>query len=783
MTLRRILALSFLLACGLPLLVFWLWPHSTALEAELERARERHLVLAQAAAETLSVYQENVTATFAAIVSSIDRGADLSFAGDLLESQAFSHFCVIDAETGQLLRGFSPAGVKLPDRVPPELLDELKRRIAEGTPPLSEVWIGAGGDPQFLLAQALGDRIVFASVNGSFLKRIADKIVFGQGGHMAIIDAAGRIIAHPNPAWVREARDLGRVESIRQLLDARTPGIRVFFSPALNENVVAGVASVGGSGWHVLVPQPVSEVHATIVAGRKSAILVFSSGLALSALVAIAAAAFISRPLNEVAAAAEKMAAGEEGIAVGEMSRFAPSELRALGVSFNRMARRIERTLERVTSLARQDPLTGLLNKRSFEEAARRWLDTAGQGGELSLLLFDLDNLKTINDVYGHAAGDSAIEAVARGLQAAFPPPCLVSRAGGDEFQVLGPREEHFALRRKLAPLVSGLPVEIGPDVAGVLKVACSIGVAHSGPGPAAALEQLVNRADEAMYLAKERASGLQVYQSAMHGRTQRRLGLSALLKRDVEEAKVGAVFQPVFCARTGAPVGFETLARWQDSGFVAVPPQEFLGLARDASLLNELDCCIRRQACALARALRDQGSPVQVSVNVTAPALARADFLDRFRADLDQAGLGPRDIAVEVTETIFHDRHGLAVDTLSRLAGTGIAIHLDDFGKGFSAHGLLPLCKFEGIKIDLRFAGDPLADPKAATIVGSLARLGADLGLAVTMEGIETERERQFALGLGAQRLQGFLHARPMGHAAALDLLRDPKLSEAASM
>ncbi len=778
MTLRRTLALSFLVACGLPLLVFWLWPHSTALESELELARERHLVLAQAAAETLAVYQENVEATFSAIVSAMETDSDLSYADELLETQAFSHFCLVDAETGKLIKAFSPSGRTFKPQVPPGLLAELNRRAAAGTSGLSKVWTGSPGEPQFLLVRQLGSRIVFASVNVGFLQRVADKIVFGRGGHMAILDAAGRVIAHPNPDWVREAKDLSRIPAIGSLIEPGAPEVMVFHSPALEQDVLAGVAAVGSSGWHVLVPQPVAEVHAVIRAGRISAMLVFSAGLALSALVAIATATFLSRPLGEVAGAAEKMARGAEGISVRDMPRFIPSELRALGASFNKMARRIDASMARVSALARLDPLTGLLNKRSFAEAARLRLEAARGADGASLVLLDLDNLKTVNDVYGHAIGDRAIETVARALLAAFPPPCLVARAGGDEFIVLAPHMEDPELQGRLAPVTSGLTMPAGPEGLVAVKTACSAGVAHSGPGEAATLEQLVNRADEAMYLAKERAAGVHVYQSSMRARTHRRLGLAAKLKQDIEEARIGAVFQPIFSAATGMPVAFETLARWEDGNCVPVPPDEFLGIARDAALISELDRCVRRRACRFARALRSQGTPMPVSVNVTAPDLVRADFLDRFHADLEEAGLDTRDITVEVTETIFHDRKGLAVGTLARLSEAGIAIHLDDFGKGFSAHGLLPLCMFEGVKIDMNFAGDPLTDQRAGTIVGSLSRLGTDLGLLVTLEGIETSAQRDFALAQKAARLQGFLHARPFGHDQALAMMRDNSIA-----
>ena len=190
----------------------------------------------------------------------------------------------------------------------------------------------------------------------------------------------------------------------------------------------------------------------------------------------------------------------------------------------------------------------------------------------------------------------------------------------------------------------------------------------------------------------------------------------------------------------------------------------------------------MRRESFAFARELRDRGAHLPVSVNVTAPDLARADFMDRFDADLHDAGLDSSHVTVEVTETIFDDCCGLAVKTIARLAETGAQVQIDDFGKGFSSHGLLPCNSFTGVKIDLRFAGDPMRDEKAKAIVTSLIQLGTQLGLTVTLEGIENEGEREFALRCGVDRVQGFLYARPMYRAQALEMLWRPKLASVAS-
>jgi len=773
MTLRKTLALSLLLACGLPLLVFWLWPHSRALEAELQRAHERHLVLAQAAAETLDVYQINVEAAFSSIVDGVRDGADLSFVAALLEAQSFSHFCIVDKASGRVLEAFSLTGRAFPEVLPADLFAELARRVTQSPPQLNEVWLGQKGGPQFLLVEDLGDRYVFASVNGSFLERIANSVSFGEKGHMAILDAQGRVIAHPNPAWVAVGKDMLAIPNIAALYERQTPEVLMFHSPALNEDVVAGAAPVGASDWRVLVPQPVSEVQATVVAGRKSASFVFSAGLVLSAIVAMGAAAMLSRPLQNLARAADDIARGAEGVVVPSPPRYVPFELRRLSTTFNEMARRMEETLARITTLARQDPATGLLNKRSFQEAAEGLFAGGATPDGWCLIHVDLDNLKRINDIYGHSVGDEAIRQVARGLKRIFPAPALVARVGGDEFLVLAEYQSTEDLNERLEPIYQGQSIEVEASGHVTTKTACSVGVAcgHN----ASDLTVLADQADEAMYFAKKRGLGFKLYDADMRRRTRRRLELSSQLRLDVASERIETEFQPIFCVHTGQIVAFEALARWGTAKLGPVPPSDFLPVARDVGIVRELDRCVRRKAFAFTRRLKDLGSAVPVAVNVTAPDLARADFATRFVEEMQEAGLRGKDVIVEVTEMIFHDRYGLAIDTLKTLGDLNVAVHLDDFGKGFSSHGLLSLYNFSAVKVDMRFAGNPVEDHKAAAIVGSLVNLGSQLGLSVVLEGIQSKADRAFVLSQRVDRVQGFSYAMPMGPHEALDFAAHP--------
>ena len=190
-----------------------------------------------------------------------------------------------------------------------------------------------------------------------------------------------------------------------------------------------------------------------------------------------------------------------------------------------------------------------------------------------------------INDVYGHAAGDIAIKSVAQKLQTIFRVPALVGRIGGDEFLVLTKTESQSALRERLMPVVTGLPLENSDRANGLSKVACSVGVTYPPKGDLD-LELLVNEADEAMYFAKRRASGVQFYDKVMRAQTQRRRELAGQLKKDIFEGLVTPMFQPIFCASSGDVVAFEALARWGTPELGSVPPSEFLAVAHNTGIL-----------------------------------------------------------------------------------------------------------------------------------------------------------------------------------------------------
>ncbi|WP_299505055.1 EAL domain-containing protein [uncultured Roseobacter sp.] len=768
MTLRLALFLSFVSTCAVPLFVFMMWPHSQALTAKIDEANERHVVLAKSATEALETYHLSVSRTFGSLVTPMSKGQDISFANDLLESLGFNHLCVVDLATGQVIDFLSIDGRSQPAKIAAEILTVVERILEQDHLPMERVFFGNGSQPQFILAEETTAGIVFASVSTSHIERIASGISFDTGGHAAVLDAIGRAIAHPNMNWAREGRELDEITAIADNLGEAESGVILFFSPALEEEMVAGIAHVSTSGWTVIVPQPISELEVQVAQLRQSSGFVFAIGLAFALAMALVLTHLISNPIKSVVRTTLMLSDDGTSQTI-PAPLFSFTELELLRNSVNSMSRRIRSALADLKDLADKDPLTGLLNRRGLFDRAEGLEQLRGDKVNRAAFVIDIDNFKQLNDVFGHAQGDATLISFANVLRQVFPSTAILARAGGDEFIVVCVVETATDAQE----LAENLITQLSRAAVSKLhfgKVSQSIGVAVCSDFDCE-LQVLLSEADAAMYEAKHSGSGLRLYDALMENEVKRRALLAAALKRDIKSQSIGVAFQPIFERQTGNIAAFEALVRWTTSDGEDISPCEILDIATRQAIIAELDCVVRQRAYSFAKKLSIIGVKAPVAINVTALDLARSDFEARFWAELRAAQLSTSAIQIEVTEAIFDDRAGQARRTIAKLRKRGIAVHLDDFGKGFSSHGLLQAQEFDGLKVDLGIA-DSLVDPKFRTsIVSSLVELGHKLGLSITLEQIETDGDETISKRLQVERIQGFRYSKPLKETEALVL------------
>jgi diguanylate cyclase (GGDEF)-like protein/PAS domain S-box-containing protein len=416
-----------------------------------------------------------------------------------------------------------------------------------------------------------------------------------------------------------------------------------------------------------------------------------------------------------------------------------------------------------------RDPLTGVLDRAAFMR--RLELACAGREREdFALLFVDLDRFKSVNDRYGHAAGDALLGSVGRRLSSCVRPSDTVGRVGGDEFALLvrGAGREAEAvpvvqrIQRSLASAVSVGGVEI--------RATASIGLAMSSECEAP--EELLAWADQAMYRAKALGPGhfgaadpaLRTHDSAVGA-------LEEDLRRAIAGDELALRFQPIVSLADGGLVGFEALVRWNHPERGLLGPQAFLPVAERSELIVDIDRWVLRAA---ARQLRDwtvrYPAPhrVSVSVNFSGRHVVRPDVVEHTRGVLREFGLEPGRLTVEVTETSMVEDAEAAAASLMRLREHGVHLALDDFGTGYSSLAYLRQLPFDILKIDRSFVQRVGHAPSDLAIVRSVVTLAHTLGLSVTAEGVETRAQERSLRLLGCEHAQGFLFAQPVSAAAA---------------
>ena len=410
--------------------------------------------------------------------------------------------------------------------------------------------------------------------------------------------------------------------------------------------------------------------------------------------------------------------------------------------------------------LAETDRLSGLLNRAGFFHALdHKVAAAAGDGTDVVLIYLDLDGFKEVNDAYGHAIGDQLIMAVSAGLRQLMPQGALLARLGGDEFAFAVKSGDGRAVAERLTARLLGFfdePFLLGDRSA---IVGASIGIAFSERGRVAA-DELVRRADMAMYQAKECGRGRGVtYDLAMDTNRMERNALELDLRAAIEAGRLDVAFQPVVDAHTHRVSGVEALARWDRPGHGPVPPDVFIPVAEKTGLIEPLGLFVLNRALRAAARWGD----IKISVNVSPGQFRNPGFAERVRNALAAAKIAPERLTLEVTEGYFIQNPGRARLVIDQLKALGVQIALDDFGAGFSSVGYLRQFGFNRMKIDRTLVTALEESARGREMLHATVALARSLDIPVTAEGIERE-EQAFILELcGCDELQGYFFGRPV--------------------
>ncbi|HEX6571618.1 MAG TPA: EAL domain-containing protein [Steroidobacteraceae bacterium] len=526
----------------------------------------------------------------------------------------------------------------------------------------------------------------------------------------------------------------------------------------------------------------------------------------LFALVALLVTAWtITRPVRRLTEGTRKLAAGDLATRVHPGGA---REIEELAQAFNHMAgelaeaeravksyqahleHRVEQRTQQLRHLAEHDPLTGLPNRRQLfrrlDEMLAAAAVSAGRGAHIAVLFIDLDNFKTVNDTLGHEFGDRVLMSIGGRLRELADDHGTIARLGGDEFTLIFEYSGNAAeVMQRAEHVVAGFQRPLQIDRREV-AVGASCGVALY-PGHGRDAETLLRAADVALFRAKELGRNrLCVHDPSMLLQASNRFRVEQALRKAIEGGEFVLHYQPVVCLGRQRTTGVEALLRWRRDDDVIVPAGDFIAIAEQSGLMLELNEWILETAAEACARWRREGWPdARVAINVSAQQFVTGNFLLDLERLLARHGLPPQAIELELTETMLQTG-AVTVETLHNLRLLGIDTALDDFGTGYSSLTSIEQLPLSRVKLDRSVIRGVDSNPRSAAIVHSIIRLCRNLGLQVTVEGVERVSQLDFLAACGEVSVQGFLMARPIEQAAIIDLVRgtrstlDALLSEA---
>jgi diguanylate cyclase (GGDEF)-like protein len=451
---------------------------------------------------------------------------------------------------------------------------------------------------------------------------------------------------------------------------------------------------------------------------------------------------------------------------LSDVSTFKSKDVKLLETMANNVSAALEniRLADRLRSEAAErryqalhDSLTGLPNRALFHEHLNRNIHNARQTGRcVAVLLIDLDGFREVNDTLGHQNGDCLLQQVAARLQDALRSEDVVARLGGDEFAVCLPALDSADQAMQTADDILTLVEQVFVVDGIAVEVRASIGVAVS-PEHGRDSNLLMQRADVAMYVAKDGHSGCEMYEVAKDRYSERRLSLAAELRQAIEAGEIDVYYQPKARLSDGGVCGAEALARWNHPQRGPVRPDEFIPVAEQTGLVKPLTLYVIDKVLRQVSEWRDKGLEISISVNLSARSLLDLELPDQVLQLLERWSVPPQRLILEITESFIMSDPLRARAVVDRLSEIGVVLAIDDFGTGYSSLAYLKRLPIDELKVDRSFVSDMLTDENDAVIVRSTIELGHNLGLSVVAEGVESFDQWAELASLGCDVAQGY--------------------------
>ncbi|MEH6560899.1 MAG: EAL domain-containing protein [Marinobacter sp.] len=605
----------------------------------------------------------------------------------------------------------------------------------------------------------------------------------GANGHTLIVNEAGKILFHQDPSKLGQQLPASLLDrALKTGEDTQLVSVSYLDSKSLlsARRLHDGLLLIG-----VLPEAELLEEGGRL--GKAVAWVVLGTVLLLIIVLLVAMSFLMTRPLRHLMNAISEIGQGNLTPEIALSSR---DELGQLMRSFQGMAGNLEKSRVKIEHLAYHDSLTGLPNRFRAHETLRRMISLARrENGKMAVLFLDLDNFKRVNDTLGHQVGDQLLKETATRLTSLLRAEDVIhqevpqntsgvlARLGGDEFVILLPKVNGSQDAAKVASRILDIvkvPFHFGHEE---IYSGSSIGVSLF-PDDGTEVDDLIKRADAAMYQAKEQGrNNFQFYSASYNLAVLEHISLESRLRRALSNSELELYYQPLVQARTGKIVGLEALLRWNDPVEGVIPPDRFIPIAEDSGLILPIGEWVLREAGRQLSVWQAAGlSGAFVSVNVSAIQLQRQDLVSIVGQVLKDSGLSPWQLELEITETALMKIRPEVIGDLDAMRQKGVTISLDDFGTGYSSLSLLQELPISKLKIDKSFVRDMLVDPKDAAIVSAVLFIAKSLGLRSTAEGVETLEQAAHLAKEGCDQLQGYLLSRPLPAAEMTRFLKSRK-------
>ncbi|MFM9328139.1 putative bifunctional diguanylate cyclase/phosphodiesterase [Paenibacillus mesotrionivorans] len=538
------------------------------------------------------------------------------------------------------------------------------------------------------------------------------------------------------------------------------------FSPWKGAGRIALVYLVLGSLWILFTDRAVSalaldEQWITKINMIKGWFFVFTTAVLIFSLIFRMLAeikrkeTFLELAYKDAVGSHERLESAYEEIIATE------DELRMQYSQLIENQRRLAESEEMLQHLAYHDPLTGLPNRLALFELAGKELLETGET-RAALLFVDIDNFKYVNDTMGHAFGDRLIQHAGQRLEEIIGERGGIYRFGGDEFIVLLAMSREEA-DEAAAEILSAFKETVDVD-GSLLRISMSIGMSLY-PEHGKDIEELLKYADIAMFQAKSAGKGSYVvFESWLTDSFSERMRIENRLYAAMENNEFHLVYQPQVDPAGKRVTGLEALVRWNSPELGQVSPVRFIKVAEDTHFIIPLGAWILEEACRYLKSLHDKGFPeLTMSVNISMPQLLQTDFYELVLETLASSGLSPKDLELELTETVLLKSYDHVLPKLAALRGIQVKIALDDFGTGYSSLSYLTNLPITTLKIDKSFIDLLSTDDPQGSLVEEIIRIGRRMNLTVVAEGVETRDQLDRLTEQGCDRIQGYYFSRPL--------------------